>query len=195
MDHEPKDTTHSSPAIVELNTTLEQLGLLIEGVPAKVKRIVAEVSREFTWRCTVGRVLHDTKLEDANNTDKLGEAKSGDGIRAVDSGPAVREGIEGVTGNVDISRQVDAGASYDLAKEGKHRDAAVLDLDVAETFESLLVGIVEQPQWIEEAKRRLDTKFVLEGVEGSGGLAGLDGCEGGGGANDGRGDSGLHGDK
>jgi hypothetical protein len=61
----------------------------------------------------------------------------------------------------------------------------VLQLNVTKTVETLLVGIVEHAQRIEESKRGLSTKLVLEGVDGSGGLSNLSGGKG-----SGRGDGG-----
>ena len=44
-------------------------------------------------------------------------------------------------------------------KTYKHTDAAVLDLDVTEAVEALLVGILEEAEGIEEAKRGLGTEL------------------------------------
>jgi hypothetical protein len=68
----------------------------------------------------------------------------------------------------------------------------VLDLNVTETVESLLVGIIKKSKRIEESKRRLNSKFSLEGVEGSGGLGNLGRCEGGGRGGKSGGDDKLH---
>jgi hypothetical protein len=46
VDHKCKDSHLGSTSLVELNSTLAQLGLSIEGVPAKVKGAVAEVTNE-----------------------------------------------------------------------------------------------------------------------------------------------------
>ncbi|CAM9685819.1 unnamed protein product, partial [Heterosigma akashiwo] len=58
-----------------------------------------------------------------------------------------------------------------VAKDGKHRDAAMLDLDVTKSIKSLLVGIVQQTKRIPETKRGLHTELVLEAhLQGGGGL-------------------------
>ena len=49
-----------------------------------------------------------------------------------------------------------------MTKDGKHRDAAVLGLDVSEAVESVLVGVLKEAQWIPETKRSLSAKSVLE---------------------------------
>jgi len=118
VDHEAEDAHHGGTAVVELDGALAELGLLIKGVPAEVKGTVAEVTGEFTGLGTVGGVLHDEELEEANEGDDLEETGLGDGVGAKDGGDAVGEGVEGVTGVVDVARKVDAVAGDDLAEEG-----------------------------------------------------------------------------
>ena len=62
----------------------------------------------------------------------------------------------------------------------KLADTAVLELDVTEALETLLVGVGEEAERIEETKRGLDTELVLEGRESGGGGTLLSGGEGGG---------------
>ena len=84
---------------------------------------------------------------------------------------------------IDVSAEVGSRTSGDLSQESKLRNTSVLNLNIAETVETLLVGAVEQSQGIEESKRRLGSKLTLEGVESGGGGAGLGGrCKGSGGA-------------
>jgi hypothetical protein len=61
----------------------------------------------------------------------------------------------------------------------KLADTAVLELDVTETLETLLVGVGEETEGVEESKRGLDTELVLEGRESGGGGTLLSGSEGG----------------
>ena len=81
---------------------------------------------------------------------------------------------------VDVAREVDTGMGENVAQEGKLGDASVLYLDVTEAVESLLVGVIEQAEGIEEAKRGLGSKLGLEGVEGRGSLGHGSGGERGG---------------
>ena len=185
VDHEAKDAHHGGTAVVELDGALGELGLLIEGVPAEVEGSVAEVTGEVTGLGTVGGVLHDEELEEANEGDDLEETGLGDGVGAEEGGDAVGEGVEGVSGRVDAARKVDAVAGDDLAEEGKLTDAAVLDLDVTEAVEALLVGILKKAEGVEEAKGGLDSELGLEGLEGGGGGTLLGGGEGGGAGNEG----------
>ena len=134
-------------------------------------------------------VLHDSKLKEANEGKDL-EGSSNRNLKG--AGPALSDVREGGSGVVNVSGKTDSGTGGDLAKEGKLRDTAVLKLDVTETVETLLVGIIEQSQRIEEAERRLGTKLVLESVEGGGGLASLGRGESGGRADKGSDDGRLH---
>ena len=115
VDHEAKDAQHGGTAVVELDAALEDLGLLIEGVPAEVEGAIAEIAGELGL---AGDVLHDEELKDANEGDDLEKAGLGDGAGSVDGRKTVGEGIEGVSGGVDAARKVDASAGGDLAKEG-----------------------------------------------------------------------------
>jgi len=65
----------------------------------------------------------------------LGKSGIGDGVRARDGGPSVGEGVEGVSGVVNISMQVLSVVGDKLVKESKLTDASVLDFDVSETAE------------------------------------------------------------
>ena len=56
----------------------------------------------------------------------------------------------------------------------------MLELDVTEALETLLVGVGEEAERIEETKRGLDTELVLEGRESGRGGTLLSGGEGGG---------------
>eukprot|EP00563_Minutocellus_polymorphus_P018217 CAMPEP_0197733688 /NCGR_PEP_ID=MMETSP1434-20131217/44034_1 /TAXON_ID=265543 /ORGANISM="Minutocellus polymorphus, Strain CCMP3303" /LENGTH=224 /DNA_ID=CAMNT_0043321075 /DNA_START=819 /DNA_END=1490 /DNA_ORIENTATION=+ len=188
VDHEAKDAHHSGTAVVELDGTLGKLGLLIEGIPAEVEGTVAEITGELG---IASDVLHDTKLKEANEEEDLDKTSLGDGVGAEDGGKTVGEGIEGVSGLVDRTVQVDSVAGDDLAEEGELADTAVLDLDVTEAVEALLVGILKKAEGIEEAKGGLGTELGLEGLESGGGGALLGGGEGGGAGNEGGDGKGL----
>ena len=104
MDHNSKNAHHGGTAVVQLDSALGQLGLRVEGVPAEVDGAVAEVTWEISGGGAIGGVLHHTKLEGTNEENNLGKARSGDGIRAVDGGPAVGVGGEGMSQVVDVAR-------------------------------------------------------------------------------------------
>ena len=68
----------------------------------------------------------------------------------------------------------------------------MLDLDVTKTFEASFIGSVQKTEGVEEAKWWLDTKFILEGVQGGGLGSLLDRGESTGGGNKSGKDGGLH---
>mmetsp|Transcript_11293 Transcript_11293/g.33820 ORF Transcript_11293/g.33820 Transcript_11293/m.33820 type:complete len:227 (+) Transcript_11293:1114-1794(+) len=191
VDHEGEDAHLGGAAVVEFDAALEGLLLLGEGVPAEVEGAVAEVTGEFARGGAVGRVLHDDELEEADEGDDLGNAGGGDGAEGAEAGRDVRELGARV---VDGAREEDAGLGGDLAEDGEHTDAAVLDLDVAEAVELLLVGVREEAEGIPEAEGRLDAELGLEGLEGrraGGGRGGDGGREGEGRGREGRNDEEL----
>jgi hypothetical protein len=164
MNHKSKDTHHGGTSVVQLNGTLGELGLFIKGVPAEVKGTVTEVTNVLIASSL--NVLHNSKLKESNE----GKDLEGSGNRNLEgASPSLSDVTEGGSRVVNVSRKTNSSTGGDLSKEGKLGDTAVLELDVTETVEALLVGIIEQSQRIEEAKRRLSTKLVLEGVEGGGG--------------------------
>mmetsp|Transcript_40754 Transcript_40754/g.73487 ORF Transcript_40754/g.73487 Transcript_40754/m.73487 type:complete len:100 (-) Transcript_40754:24-323(-) len=76
-----------------------------------------------------------------------------------------------MTSFVNVSAEVTSSTGDNVTQEGKLSNTAVLDLNITETVESLLVGLVEESEGIEEAKRSLDTELTLEGSECGGDLA------------------------
>ncbi|KAL7523529.1 hypothetical protein ACHAWF_000556, partial [Thalassiosira exigua] len=179
-------------AVVELDGALGELGLLVEGVPAEVDPPVAEVTDVFVAGSR--DVLHESALQESNEQKDLGDPVLRDGVRSVEGGPAVGDGVEGVSRVVDVAREVDAGAGDDVSQEGELRDAPVLDLHVTEVVETGLVGVLEQTEGVEEAKRGLGTELVLESIEGGGDLASPRRSKGSGGGDGGGDDDRLHGD-
>ena len=187
MNHKSKDTHHGGTAVVQLNGTLGELGLFVKGVPAEVKSSVTEVTNVLVASSL--NVLHDSKLKEAYEGKDL-EGSSDRNLKG--ASPALSDIREGGSRVVNVSGKTDSGTSGDLAKEGKLGDTPVLELDVTETVETLLVGIIEQSQRIEETKRRLGTELVLEGVESGGGLASLGRGKSGGRADKSSDDGRLH---
>ena len=168
VDHKSKDTHHSGTAVVELDGTLGELGLLIKVIPAEVNVSVTEVTNVFVSGS--GNITHEGDLQQSNEGDDLALSLEGDGIRSDQGGNTVGEGVEGVSSVVNVSRKVDSGTGDDLAEEGKLSDTSVLDLNVTETVETFLGAVSgEHAEGIEESERRLDTELILEGVQGGGG--------------------------
>jgi hypothetical protein len=163
VHHESENTHLGSTSVVQLDGTLLELGLGSEVVPAEVEGSITEVTFELS---SSSDILHDEKLEDSNEKDHLSESSCGDGIRARDSGKAIWVVREGIAGKVNVSRQVESGTGDDLSKEGKHTNAAVLELNVTKAFELGLVTVSDKTERVVEAKRFLSTKFSLESTKG-----------------------------
>jgi hypothetical protein len=185
VDHEGKDTHLGGTALVELDGTLGELGLLVESVPSEVDGIVTEVTDEFSS----GDVLHDTKLQGTDEGNDLGNSSTRDGV---EGGETIGDVSEGKSGEINISWETDSGLGDEVSNNTEHTDASVLDLDVTETVEFLLVTIGDHAKRIEESKRSLGTKSILEGSQGGGGGGLLRGGESSGRGEKGGDDKRLH---
>ena len=163
MDGKAKDAHHGGTALVELDGALLELLLLGELVPAEVNAEghVAEIAGELAGS---GNIAHDEELEPSDEEDDLEEALTGDGIGTVKGGEAVGDVGELTATEVDGTAKVDTGTGDDVAKEGKHGNAAVLDLNVTETVELGLIAIGDKAEGVEEAKRGLSTELHYFGV-------------------------------
>jgi len=164
-------------------------GFRSEGVPSVVKGSVAEISGEFGFS---GDILHDGKLKSSDEGNDLSESGSGDGIRSEKGGSSIRERVESVSGKIDGSRKVESGTGDELANEGKHTDASVLEFDVSETVELGLVTILDESQRIVESKGFLSSELALESLKGGGGGGLLGRGESRSGGDKGGKDGGLH---
>ena len=195
MHHEADDSHLRCAPVVELDGHLLFLPFVAEIVPCELVAVldtVAEVSGELPGP---GDVAHYSQLKETGEENHLKDASHGDGILADDGSHAVGVGVERVSGEVDISRQVDSGAGGDLPEEGKHGDASVLELNKAEAVELLLAGAIKHVQGIPKAEGGLRTNLVRVvggGLERGGGHVSLGGGEGGGGAGEGGEEDGLH---
>ena len=185
MDHKSEDSHHGGTSLVQLDSALGELGVGIKGVPAVVDEAVTEVTNEFSS----GDVLHDEDLKESDESEELEKGSRGKAGDGVETGRNVRElGSREVNG----SRKTDSGLFDEVSNDGKHGNTSVLDLNVSETVEVFLVSIGDKSEGVEEAKRRLGSEFILEGLQG-GGLGGLLGrSEGGGSGDEGGKDGELH---
>ena len=158
MDGKTEDAHHGGTALVELDGALLELLLLGEGVPTEVNAEghVAEIAGELAGS---GNVTHDEELEPSDEEDDLEEALAGDGIGAVQGGEAVGDVRELAAAEVDGTAKVDTGTGDDVSKEGKHGNAAMLDLNVTEAVELGLVAVGDKAEGVEEAKRGLGSEL------------------------------------
>merc|ERR1719232_771190 len=157
-----------------------KLGLLVECVPTVVDGSVTEVTNEFSG---TGNIKHDAGLKNTDEEKKLDKSTSWDGL---EGGETVGDVSELGSTQVDAAWKTNTGLLDKVSNNGKHGDTAVLDLNITETVELLLVTIGNKAKGIEEAKRRLCSELVLEGLDGGGGTGRLLGwCEGTGGGDKG----------
>merc|ERR1711988_728550 len=68
-----------------------------------------------------------------------------------ESGEAGRDVGERGAIEVDVTAEADARGGGDVAEHSKHRDAAVLELNLTQTVEAVLVSILEETERIPEA--------------------------------------------
>jgi hypothetical protein len=184
--HKSKNSHHGGTSVVELDSTLGKLGLLVELVPSEVDVSVTEVSGELRLS---GYVLHYCGLKESDESYKLENSGTWDGVNG---GPSVWDGGEGVSGVVDVTWKVDSVTGGDLSEECKLGDTSVLELYVTKTVETILVGIIKKSKRIEKSKWWLGSELRLESLEGGGGLGNLGRSEGGGRGGEGGGDDELH---
>mmetsp|Transcript_25332 Transcript_25332/g.56099 ORF Transcript_25332/g.56099 Transcript_25332/m.56099 type:complete len:231 (-) Transcript_25332:40-732(-) len=165
VDHQGEDAHLRGAAVVELDG-----GLLVDGglVPAGGLELSS---------LDVILAGAEADLDNADETDDLGNASSGDGVK---SAKAVLDGGERHADG-DFTRQAHTRCGHQVAEDGKHGDAAVLVLDVPEAVESVLVGLGEETQRIPEAEGGLGADGGLEAhAQGRGGGDLARGGEGGG---------------
>ena len=126
MNHEAEDAHHGGTAVVELHT------LATIGGDVGVLRLA--VALEALLVAVAGEAeLHGTDSGD-------GDGKTGGGQRS--------EGGNTVLDLVGAKGHAHTSSGHNVAKDGKHRDAAVLGLYVTEAVEAVLVGVVEEAERI-----------------------------------------------
>mmetsp|Transcript_23052 Transcript_23052/g.51179 ORF Transcript_23052/g.51179 Transcript_23052/m.51179 type:complete len:208 (-) Transcript_23052:85-708(-) len=187
VDHKAKDAHLSCSAVVELDGALLVLPVVGLLVPTEVEGAVAEVALEL--RLPVGGDSGSLALVAVGG---LHEGPGGDHLSPDHAGNG-RNGIK-TGGNVLGTRETNTGSGGEVSNDGKHGNTAVLELNPTEVFEALLALTVEVSHRIEEAKRRLDAKLLVERGRKGGGRGGLGGGggEGGGAGNEGGNNSELH---
>ena len=122
VDHEGKDSHLGGTAVVQLDGEL-----LVEGslVPLGCFDL-SGLDLVFA--------LGKTKLDQTNEGDDLGNTSTWDGVKGGKT--SLHRGERDTVG--DVARKADTSRGHQVAKDGKHGDAAVLGLDGAEAVEALL---------------------------------------------------------
>ena len=151
MDHESEDAHHGSTALVELLGA--NVGPLLLGL------VLREVWDTKVAGCRALHLLPHLEVPPANAENELKKAKGRDGGEGRKTGRVVGELV---AGNVDGTREADSQRGRNVAHHGKHGNTTVLQLHKAEAFKAALVGILEQAQRIEKAKRGLRTNLGLK---------------------------------
>jgi len=151
VDHEAKDAHLRRAAVVKLDGALLDLGLFVEGVPAEVNEAVAEVPWELARRRAVGGVLHDARLQQANESQDLEPAHRWHFPEVVQASANFGELLAGVS---DAAGETHPVGSGHVAQERKHGNAAVLDFHVPEAVKALLVGLVQEAERVPDARGR-----------------------------------------
>jgi hypothetical protein len=170
MYHKSKDSQLSCTSVIQLNSTLGELGLLIEGIPSEVKRLITEVTRELS----PSYVLHNEEFKKSDEGDDLKKSSLGD---CSNSSPSIGDRVESSSSGINISGKVDSSTGDDISKECKLTDTSVLELDITEAVETLLVSVIKKSKRIEESKRGLNSELGLESIKDGRGLNNLGGCK------------------
>ena len=145
MDHEGKDAHLGGTAVVELDGKLLVDCLL---VPSRC----LELSSLDVLLAGSKATLDNGNSEDGSE-DGFRRGISEGCNTGLDSGEIVARG--------DAGRKAVASRGYQVAKDGKLSDAAVLGLNIAKTIELVLVSVLEKAKRIPKAKRSLNKERIL----------------------------------
>ena len=145
MDHQAEDAHLGGTAVVELDGEL-----LVDGglVPLGLGEL------------DLGDLVLAEAVAVLDRTDEEEELYQAGGGDVLDGGQAGTDGGEGDAVS-DLTGEADTGGGDNVAEDGKHGDAAVLGLDLAEAVEAGLVGTVQQVQGIVQTQRSLHADLVL----------------------------------
>ena len=145
VGHKSPDSHHSGTSIVQLNRALLEFHLIAQFVPSEVKDSVTVITDEL------GLIVQPVSI----TVDDLGNHEEGSHLQQdVGSVLAVQKCLPGgeAIGDVLGSGEADSGGGGQVSGDGKHGDAAVLDLLFAEVVEGFLVAFGQQSEGIEESK-------------------------------------------
>lgn len=191
MDHEGEDAHHGGAALVQLLGA--KVGLLLGGGVADEPDGESGSGGEISGEGSLV-LAPDGELKEADEEEDLRHTGEGDLVQGGNASGDILEADGEILG--EVSGETESGRGPEVAEEGKHADAAVLELDETEALEALLVSVLQETKGIVESEGGLDAELLLEGIESGLGLGDLGGHKGGGRAEDGGKDgSGLHGSR
>ena len=145
VDDQSGDSHHGGTALVELDGALSHLGGIVKLVPSKVQGAVAVVTDEFGSDAGPGGLA-------------VGDLGSHDESSHLDQDQlALLGGVKGLEGGQTIgdilgSGEADSGGSHQVADDGKHGHASVLDLGLAKTVELLDISVLADAKGVPVAK-------------------------------------------
>ena len=185
MGDQTPDTHHCGASVVELNSALLQFLLVAELVPSKVKGAASVITDELGG--DTGDLAGISVADLSHNKEGGHLVEHHHAIGGLEKG---REGGKAI-GDVLGTGEANTGGGGQVSDDGKHGDAAVLQLTLTEGIELGLGTVLAELKGVKIAQRRHGAELLAQvGTEGSGGLAGLSGSKGSSasdeGGNDGR---------
>jgi hypothetical protein len=103
-------------------------------------------------------ILHYSDLKESNEGKDLGKTSSTNRWERSD---ARRNGLERRSVVIDITRETHSGSGDNVAKNSKHRDTAVLDLNITQAIEAGSISILQESEWVKESERCLGANLTL----------------------------------
>jgi hypothetical protein len=185
VNHASKDSHHGGTSLVEfLGAKLVLLFFRRVSKETNWDSGSAKVSREGTFV-----LLPETNLQHSNETDNLGNSGNRDGG---DGSETSRDIGELRSGEINVTRKTSTSPSGQIPEESELSNTSVLNLNITKAIKSGLVAALKKAEGIKESKWRLNTKLVLESLEGGSLRSRLGRSEGSGRGQEGGKDSGLH---
>mmetsp|Transcript_12198 Transcript_12198/g.26567 ORF Transcript_12198/g.26567 Transcript_12198/m.26567 type:complete len:220 (-) Transcript_12198:34-693(-) len=160
VHHESKNTHLGRTSLVQFNGTLihlPRIGLL---VPSKVKSTITEVSLELSGTFSKRVLVHAPRSGVLILVGSLHHTPCGDHLSPNHTGNVVQGGES--RWNVSSSWETNSSIGDEVSNNGKHGNAAVLDLNPTKAIEVVLVTVSDASEGIEESKGSLGAKLLGE---------------------------------
>lgn len=145
VDDQAPDAHHGSSAVVQFNSSLSKLGLLVELVPSEVKSSVTVVTREFSL------VVQPVGVTVDNFCNNKEESHLHKDVSAAIGGQKVWEGSKTIR-DILSTWESDSSGSNQISGNGKHGNASVLELNLADEVELFLVTVSDDAKRIPQTK-------------------------------------------
>mmetsp|Transcript_15008 Transcript_15008/g.27161 ORF Transcript_15008/g.27161 Transcript_15008/m.27161 type:complete len:206 (-) Transcript_15008:2-619(-) len=155
MSDKSPDTHHSRTSLVQFNGTLVHFRGITQFVPSKVEGTITVISDKL------GLIVQPMSV----TVDNLCNHKKGTHLHQdIHTILGIQKCLPGrkTSGDVLGTRETNSGSSGEVASDGKHGDASVLDFLLPEVVECFFVSVCEESERIKEAKGWLDPKRLGE---------------------------------